>query len=64
MTDDIVKFPDPERRAHFRLIAWQRRELLRAFDSIETAERRATALQTCVMLGVLDRYAGAADEEG
>jgi recombinational DNA repair protein RecR len=52
---DIVKFPRDERRAAFRLLAQQRQQLLRAFDRIETPQRRAKAVETCVMLGILDR---------
>ncbi len=59
---DIVNIPDPDRRAQFRLIVQQRKALLRAFDRIETTERRAKAVETCVMLSILDRCQRA--EEG
>jgi len=59
VTTDLSKV---DRTAHFRLIAEQRREILLAFDRIETDERRRLAVQTCVMLGMLDRQAPDSDE--
>lgn len=52
---DIVNFPKQDRRTHCQHFAKQRRELLRAFDAIESPDLREKAVSTCKLLGISER---------